>query len=72
ACLDRFRRIEHQRWLRFYAFYHWSFGESQDEALRHDPRLKSYEELTQRQRAYCDYSWELLGELQLKNEAAGG
>ncbi|MCD8152735.1 MAG: ion channel [Clostridiales bacterium] len=71
-CLDRFRRIEHQRWLRFYAFYNWSFGETHDEALRQDPRLKSYEELTQRQRAYCDYSWELLGELQLKNEAAGG
>jgi len=69
AFLDRYRRIEHQRWLRFYAYYNWTYGPVHREDLRQDPRICPYDELTPEFKTYFDYSWELLGELRLKNEA---
>lgn len=68
ACLERYRHIEHQRWLRFYAYYNWTYGETHNEELRKDPRLRPYEELTPEQRASRDSAWELLGELKLWSE----
>ncbi|MCD8119936.1 MAG: ion channel [Lachnospiraceae bacterium] len=61
--LDRYRRIEHLRWLRFYAYYNWSYGPRHDEALRQDPRIRAYDELPEHCKADNDYSWELLGEI---------
>ncbi|MCD8366096.1 MAG: ion channel [Clostridiales bacterium] len=66
-CLELFRNIEHQRWLRFYAFYNWTYGPVHNEERRQDPRICPYEDLSPEFKAYCDYSWELLGELHLKN-----
>ncbi|MCC8066455.1 MAG: ion transporter [Clostridiales bacterium] len=67
ACLDLYRQIEHLRWLRFYLYHNWSRGPIHSQTLRQDPRLCPYEELTPQAKAYGDYSWELLSELELKS-----
>ncbi len=61
--LDVCRRIEHRRWIRFYAYYNWSYGPEHDEEFRRDPRIRPYDELTDEQKKYFDDAWELIGEL---------
>ncbi len=66
--LDLYRKIEHQRWLRFYCYYNWTYGEVYNRELRKDPRVRPYEELTPEFKAHGDYSWELIGKLHLRSE----
>ncbi|MCD8300161.1 MAG: potassium channel family protein [Clostridiales bacterium] len=61
--LDACRRIEHRRWMRFYAYYNWSYGPVHDEDERKDPRMCDYDEMDPRIRTYFDDAWELIGEL---------
>ncbi len=68
AMLDLYRKIEHQRWLRFYRYYNWSYGETYSRELRQDPRIRPYEELTPELKAHGDYSWELIGKLTLSED----
>ncbi len=62
--LDQYRRMEHVRWVRFYAFYNWSYGPVYDRSLRQDPRMCKYSELTAEQKQSYDAAWTLLQELQ--------
>ncbi len=63
--LDYYRRVEHQRWIRFYTFYNWTYGPAHNRQLRQDPRICDYDLLSEHLKRDCDYSWELLGEIQL-------
>lgn len=70
AKLDELRRIEHARWVRFYAYYNWQFGKVKSIRRRENPMICSYDELNESQKAYHDRAWELIGELarQLENK----
>ena len=60
---DRLRRIEHERWVRFYSYYNWSYGKKHDGRLRKDPKLREYESLNEYEKRYYDRAWDLLGEI---------
>lgn len=63
AALDDLRRIEHERWMRFYCYYNWRYGEEKSDDRRENPLIREYDKLSESQRAYHDRAWELLGEL---------
>ncbi len=66
--LEEYRRLEHLRWMRFYAYNNWQYGEKRDSVLKLHPMYVPYEQLTEQQKAERDNSWHLLdslsGELQ--------
>ncbi|MCC8141228.1 MAG: hypothetical protein LIO56_01650 [Lachnospiraceae bacterium] len=68
ALLDLYRQIEHQRWLRFYSYYNWTYGDTYDQGLRQDPRIRPYEQLTPKQQTHGDNAWELIGEIRLSED----
>ena len=70
AKLDMLRRIEHARWVRFYAYYNWKYGEVKDEYRRENPMICEYEDMTEAQKAYHDRAWDLIGELAKQLEAS--
>lgn len=57
---ERYRKLDHMRWLRFYIFYNWSYGPVRDDRAGQHPMLRPYEELTPEQRKERDAAWELL------------
>ncbi len=61
--LDQYRRMEHVRWIRFYAFYNWTYGEVYNREKREDPRMQKYSALTDAQKATYDNAWTLIKEL---------
>lgn len=61
--VDRFRRIEHTRWMRFYSYYNWRYGKKHNGRLREDPKMRRYESLSEDEKKYFDRAWDLLGEL---------
>ena len=61
--LDDLRRIEHERWIRFYIYYNWRYGPEYNVPLREHPMITEYSNLTDEQRSYYDRAWELLGEI---------
>jgi voltage-gated potassium channel Kch len=61
--LDVLRRVEHARWVRFYAYNNWKYGKVRDIYRREGPMICEYEELTEDQKAYHDRAWDLIGEL---------
>ena len=61
--LDRLRRIEHARWVRFYAYYNWSYGDKRNDKRHENPMIRKYDMLTAGQKAYHDRAWELIGEM---------
>ena len=60
---DWYRRLDHMRWLRFYAFYNWSYGDVRDDDARQHPMLCAYNELTLEQKKERDAAWEILGNI---------
>ncbi len=60
---EKYRRLDHMRWLRFYTFYNWSYGAMRDDAARQHPMLCPYKELTLEQKKERDAAWELLGSI---------
>ena len=60
---DKFRRIEHARWVRFYSYYNWSYGHKRNDRQRINPMICDYEKLSDTQKAYHDKAWELIGEI---------
>ncbi len=68
--LDVYRRIEHTRWRRFYAFYNWSFAPERCAQKRRDPYMDEYDNLTPKMKAQGDYSWGLLGILSQQDQTA--
>ena len=65
--LDAYRRIEHARWCRFYAFHNWEYGEVSDLDHQRLPMLRPYEELTDTETSHHDHAWRLLKELEEYN-----
>ena len=63
ARLDELRRIEHARWVRFYAYYNWKYGAVKDPYRRENPMICEYDDMTEAQKAYHDRAWDLIGEL---------
>ncbi len=60
---ERYRKLDHMRWLRFYIFYNWRFGPVRDDKAGQHPMLCPYEELTLEQKRERDAAWELMGSL---------
>ncbi len=58
-----YRRLDHMRSYRFYAFYNWTYGLIRDDTQRQHPMLCPYEELSEEQRQERDAAWELMGRL---------
>ena len=63
AKLDMLRRIEHARWVRFYAYYNWKYGARKDPYKRENPMICEYDDMTEAQKAYHDRAWDLIGEI---------
>jgi hypothetical protein len=64
--LEKYRKIEHLRWLRFYAYYNWSYGSRKNDALRQHPMLRPYHELTFEQKKERDAAWELMNNISVE------
>lgn len=60
---DLCRRIEHERWMRFHSLYGWTYGEVRDKARRKHPLMVPFEDLTPKEQALDDISWEILATL---------
>lgn len=65
---ERYRKLDHIRWLRFYTFYNWRYGLIRDDTEREHPMLRPYEELTEEQKQERDAAWELMGSLSAELE----
>ena len=61
--IERCRRNEHQRWMRFHFLYGWQYAPQKDNAARFHPCLVPYEELDQQEQAKDDYAWRQLEQL---------
>lgn len=57
---ERFRRIEHARWQRFYLLNGWRCGPKKDGAAREHPMLRPFDQLRAEEQQKDDHSWELL------------
>lgn len=58
-----FRRIEHERWMRFHLMNNWQFNAVRDDRKRLHSSILPFESLDEREQAKDDYAWELIGEL---------
>lgn len=58
---DRYRRLDHLRWLRFYTYYNWGYGPVRNDAERQHPMLCPYDNLNEEQKRERDAAWEILG-----------
>ncbi len=56
---DMFRRLEHTRWMRFFAIQNFTYGEKNLLMKTHD-NYKSYDELTEEVKSYDDNEWKVL------------
>lgn len=61
ARTEEFRRIEHERWMRFYLLYNWRYAAKRDNALRLHPLLQPFDLLSKDDQAKDDHAWEQLG-----------
>jgi hypothetical protein len=61
--LDILRRIEHARWVRFYVYNNWTYGEKRSDDRRESPMIQDYDSLSDAQKEYHDRAWELIGEI---------
>ena len=68
AVREKYRKLDHIRWLRFYIFYNWSYGPVRDDEAKQHPMLCPYEELTPEQRKERDAAWELMGNISVALE----
>ena len=60
---ERFRRIEHMRWMRFHFMNNWRFAEKRNNAARLHPLLVPYEQLSHEDQLKDDFAWKLLRDL---------
>lgn len=60
---EKYRRLDHMRWLRFYTFYNWTYGDVRDDSARQHPMLCPYKDLNPEQKKERDAAWELLGRI---------
>ena len=60
---ERYRRIEHLRWMRFHLLHNWQYAPRRDNAARLHPLLLPFDSLSPEDQVKDDYAWELLGAL---------
>lgn len=63
ALADRYRRIEHQRWMRFHSMYNWCYAPVRNNPAREHPLMLPFDQLAVKEQEKDDYAWELLGKL---------
>ena len=62
---EKYRRCEHERWMRFHLLYNWHYDAGEkNEALRTHPSLLPYEQLPEAERVKDDYAWQNLAILE--------
>ena len=59
--LENYRKIEHRRWRRYYAYNNWAWADKFDAKKRLHPMMVPYEELSEKQKESHDKAWELIG-----------
>ena len=65
---ERLRRIEHDRWLLFYALYNWHYAPVRDNAARAHDLMLRYDDLSAQDQQKNDGPWELLRALSNEGE----
>ena len=58
--VECFRKIEHDRWMRFYLINNWKYGPIRNDEKRLHPFLVPYEMLQEKEQEKDDYAWKLL------------
>lgn len=58
---ELFRRIEHERWMRFHLLNNWQYAEKRDNKRRLHPLLRPFDLLPEKEQEKDDYAWEMLG-----------
>ncbi len=58
-----YRRIEHERWMRFHIIRNWKYDPVRNDGKRQHPLILPFDELTAEDQAKDDYSWELLEQM---------
>jgi hypothetical protein len=59
---DMCRRLEHDRWMRFYLMYNWIYDPVRDNRRRRHHLLVPFEELDEKERIKDDSAWQVLNE----------
>lgn len=60
---QEYRRIEHERWLRFHYLHNWQYAPARDNQKRRHPLIIPFEALSPEEQRKDDYAWELIGVL---------
>ncbi len=60
---ERFRLIEHERWMLFYMIYNWKYAMVRDNARREHPLMVRYDMLSESEREKDDNAWEQIAML---------
>lgn len=56
------RELEHERWMRFHAFYNWSYAPVRDNQHRKHPLYVPFASLSHEEQVKDDYAYELLSD----------
>ena len=59
-----YRKIEHERWMRFHSLYNWRYSEERDNERRLHPLMIPFESLSEKEQEKDDGAWLLLEEKQ--------
>lgn len=57
---DMYRRIEHERWMRFHILDNWKYAKDRDDSRRLHNMIIEYDKLSEEEKAKDDYGWEIL------------
>lgn len=57
------RRIEHERFMRFYELHNWTYGSKRNNEAREHPLLCRFDSLPVEEKVKDDYAWDILGKI---------